>query len=1050
MFKSKVEASGALVAIGLALLAAPANAAPKALNLLASSKLKLDRSLTTGVDFDKERLLRDGDLKNSVSVFARKNAPAELVYHFDGQTVSPRALKIRTTGPLQGNPKIEVLVSTLSASTGFKSLRVEPIKTAKSWQTYSFEQSGAKWIIIKVTSTGDSAVSFSEIELRGHEGPPVTAYKFNESPTDAINVLRRLPGALDIALTADETSLFADAADGKFDTWSFAAASLMSSGVTAKAQREAFLKQIDELEQQARASVPSGGSVFKRGEALLKWLHAGAFKKGYQENQTDVSTVLRDGAFNCVSSATLYNILAHRLGLDIRGIEVPTHAFSILYDGTRHADIETTTARGFDPARNKTGLNEFERKTGYTYIPDKYRSKRREVKAPGLVALSYYNHGVFHTQAKRYPQALLSYFKALSLDPKNKSAIKNILAVLGKWSVELSSGGELDKALAVLATGLELAPTDYTLRHNHKVVLQQSLAAKIAKGDVEGALASVKDLHGQSGDKSYLKMQAWIFARQSETKIKQGDWEGALGDVEAGLPLVDAEARKDVQKLRAGILLRWSSKALDQKDYQLAMDVLARGLSSDKRDYRIENNLGYTAQVWSAHVEQTQGVEASRKLVAKLAARFPQLRSIEKAVVRLYDQAARKAVNAGNYEEALSIYALALREQPNAYQLKQNHRVTWDSWAKLSIKTRNWKAALDIYERALKADPHGQVFKTNATYVVQEWSKQVAKEKNVRAAEELVASIVPRFPKISGIYNAGGKLATREITGLLRAGEFEQAEGQLAGIEGFFANANKYRDMVTSVYHYWSAAKVKAGDWNEAIAIYKRGYEKFPKVPNLKRNMLSTLDKRARVPMDKKDWEGALEAYQDAHELFPSDSLFKRNIAYIVQEWSRQTAKEKNAVAGEELVASLAARFPKVTNLKSARGQLLARDIMADVKAKRFEEAEGKLGAAKKHFSNVGRYNNLVLSVYVKWVKPAQTARDWENVVSIYSRGHKHLPGHAGLKRNLIASWNAWGMEFVDKKQWQEAEKIFQRGAKALPSASVFQQNLRYVKSKMK
>ena len=78
--------------------------------------------------------------------------------------------------------------------------------------------------------------------------------------------------------------------------------------------------------------------------------------------------MLLDGkTFNCVSSAVIYNIIALRLGLDVRAIEVPDHAFSIVYDGTAHMDVETTTPLGFNPARDQ--IEAFERMTGFRYIP---------------------------------------------------------------------------------------------------------------------------------------------------------------------------------------------------------------------------------------------------------------------------------------------------------------------------------------------------------------------------------------------------------------------------------------------------------------------------------------------------------------------------------------------------------------------------------------------------------------------------------------------------------------------------------------------------------
>lgn len=108
----------------------------------------------------------------------------------------------------------------------------------------------------------------------------------------------------------------------------------------------------------------------EKGQTLLGWLHRGPMSKGYRANQTDLSTLLDAGLFNCVSSATLYNVLALRLGLDARAVEVPDDPFAVLYDGAAHMDVETRNAARFNPSRDRGAVEQFERMTGLRYIPD--------------------------------------------------------------------------------------------------------------------------------------------------------------------------------------------------------------------------------------------------------------------------------------------------------------------------------------------------------------------------------------------------------------------------------------------------------------------------------------------------------------------------------------------------------------------------------------------------------------------------------------------------------------------------------------------------------
>src|SRR5262249_10584219 len=153
----------------------------------------------------------------------------------------------------------------------------------------------------------------------------------------------------------------------------------------------------------------------ERGDALLRWLHREALSKGYHSTQTDLSVLLDQQSFNCVSSAVIYNIIGQRLGLDVRAIEVPDHVFSVLYQGTTHMDVETTNPQGFNPSRDPREIEKFEKLTGFRYIPDTHRDQRREITETGLAAVIYYNKGVELGKAKRHQDALLAYFRAMSL-----------------------------------------------------------------------------------------------------------------------------------------------------------------------------------------------------------------------------------------------------------------------------------------------------------------------------------------------------------------------------------------------------------------------------------------------------------------------------------------------------------------------------------------------------------------------------------------------------------------------------------------------------------
>ncbi|MDO8907468.1 MAG: transglutaminase family protein [Pseudohongiella sp.] len=98
-----------------------------------------------------------------------------------------------------------------------------------------------------------------------------------------------------------------------------------------------------------------------RGAALLQRMHHYFLRvdestplAGYDEDQSQLSELLRSGVYNCISSALLYLVLAETAGLTTAGVIMPSHAFVqvTLPDG-RVADVETTAADGFDVVRNQ-------------------------------------------------------------------------------------------------------------------------------------------------------------------------------------------------------------------------------------------------------------------------------------------------------------------------------------------------------------------------------------------------------------------------------------------------------------------------------------------------------------------------------------------------------------------------------------------------------------------------------------------------------------------------------------------------------------------------
>lgn len=356
---------------------------------------------------------------------------------------------------------------------------------------------------------------------------------------------------------------------------SFAEMCLVADGVSDKEKRKAYLTRIDEIEAAARKAVESAKTPQEKGEQLLKFLHAGPMSKGYESQQTDLHVILDTGKFNCVSSAALYNVIGRRLGLELRAVEIPEHVFSVLCDGDKRITIETTNARGFNPSDE---------------AKKKQRTRdQREVGENGLAAIIAYNHGVALSKEKRFHEAVLANFRSLAIDPSGPGAAKNAVADLTNWPMELARSGEYEKAIAVLAVGSQIAPTESGIKNNHKVVWSEFADSRMKAGKPDEAVAIMRRAAKACPDGDFETRQAYIFARPAEQRMQAGEWEKALAQIDGGLKSVDPKARKVLQDMRVGLFLRWSCEEERKHQFEKALSVLKRAAAEEK-DSRIQNN----------------------------------------------------------------------------------------------------------------------------------------------------------------------------------------------------------------------------------------------------------------------------------------------------------------------------------------------------------------------------------------------------------------------------------------------------------------------------
>jgi tetratricopeptide (TPR) repeat protein len=634
---------------------------------------------------------------------------------------------------------------------------------------------------------------------------------------------------------------------------------------------------------------------------------------------------LETGKFNCVSSAALYNVIARGLGLDARAIEVPNHAFSILYDGSKHADIETTTKGGFNPSRDPKAQEEFSKLTGFAYIPDSNRDERREVGETGLAAIIYYNHGVDLMQEKRYHEALLANFRAMSLDTEFDSAVKNALAALANWSVELSRGGKFEEALDVLAVGLDLAPEDATLVNNRKAVWGEWAETLMKSGKNDEALAVLVRAADAVPDGNFVSMQSWVFIREGEEHIKAGGWDQALALVEPGLKKLGDVPRKELAEWGQGLYLRWSYAEIRAKKFASAVNVLEKAIATRPGDEQLVNQLAYAVQQWTHEALASDGPERAETILANLLKRYSRYDDVKEAarsyffhVVEqqlgkdkpeealataarggklledeklsldlsrnVYDRQASALSKSGKWLSAIEIYERALAKFPKDPHLENNVKATWDEWANSFAREKKWNEAIDVYAKALSRAPDADRAKTNIAFFVQEWAKSTYAADGPEAAEKVLVSQIERFKDLDGLSEVARGHFQRVVQDLVQRKKYDEAVVVAERALKLLKEEGDRDDIVGLLYDTWTESFRNKKEWESAIEIYSKGLAKFPKSRHLEQNAQAAWYQCADEYTSAKDWDAAIKVYERALKAFPENGTFKNNLNFCKQQ----------------------------------------------------------------------------------------------------------------------------------------------------------------------
>lgn len=199
-------------------------------------------------------------------------------------------------------------------------------------------------------------------------------------------------------------------------------------------QAALFAGQLQRFTEELRPKIERQKKPEKKIKKIHKAVHQAFLKKYVLKNY--FPDIFTKGEYNCVSATALYGLVLEQLGIPFTFKETPTHVFLLAYPDTERIALEST-----DP---QVGYLVFDHKFKSQYIAqlrkmklvseEEFKSKgletlfeemyfdNQDISFQELIALQYYNDGLYQFDEENYQAGLGQFEKAYQLYPSSRIA----------------------------------------------------------------------------------------------------------------------------------------------------------------------------------------------------------------------------------------------------------------------------------------------------------------------------------------------------------------------------------------------------------------------------------------------------------------------------------------------------------------------------------------------------------------------------------------------------------------------------------------------------
>jgi len=523
-------------------------------------------------------------------------------------------------------------------------------------------------------------------------------------------------------------------------------AHLIASGVSDVKVRAAYLKRFNELVAEAEKATAGAKSDSEKADLLLQYLHKGVMAKGYEAEQTALSTIFDTGKYNCVSSASLYYLVGTRVGLKLRPVLIAGTGFSAghaavdLVDGTKRIEVEPTNPDGFDwPAKLK--------KPGVIVIgsqPD--RKEGYDSDGFGLACSAASNLGAAAVTADppRPIEAIKWQVVALVFDPTDPSAATNLLNAVSSWGSRLDEEKRYEDALRVYEFGRAALGAHEILDENYNVVWNHYLDSVFGEGRLgDGLKLLPRAATAFPMDKTFADPAAWV-ARAATKKAEKEGWAAGLAFAEATLKDLTGDVAISVRAWKDKARRRWSQDLLDQGDPDGSLKVIAAGLTETPDSEELLAGLRVHTKESLNYLNSKKDTAAAIAHFKELCQKFPKIKGVTDKGYNHASQEVDKLTGEKKFAEAL--------KAADAYEPLAGERTgdikcgVFDLWATALADDGKWEAAIGKYDEGLAAYPQSKHLRDNAIATVDQWAREATEKKNWAAAIGRYDAGLKHFP----------------------------------------------------------------------------------------------------------------------------------------------------------------------------------------------------------------------------------------------------------------------------------------------------------------